>query len=219
MKKHQIVALIALVLGAGSNHVLASSATNIQVLGLFKNTAVLNIDNQRTVMHVGDKRQGSVRLLAANSEKAVFDVRGKRIELALSENQSIRTDLPSSGGHQAQLVSEGGMYAVTGAINGQLADFVVDTGASYVTMSQQQAKSLHLDYSKARAVSMNTANGKATAHVFTVDSVRIGGIELHNVEAAVMAGMSSGRILLGMSFLSQVNMKHGPGLMVLSERK
>jgi len=66
---------------------------------------------------------------------------------------------------------------------------------------------------------MNTANGKAAAYVFTLNSVRIGSIELHNVDAAVMADLSSSKILLGMSFLSQVNMKHGPGLMVLSERK
>jgi len=220
--KKTIYMLCATLLGTCSGQALASNAsaaTNIQVLGLFKNTAVLNIDNQRTVMRVGDKRQGKVRLLAADSEKAIFDVSGRRVQLSLAENQAIRTDLPSSGGHQAQLVSSGGLYSVPGSINGQLADFVVDTGASYVTMSLQQAKALHLDYSNARVVSMNTANGKASAHVFTVKSVRIGGIELHNVEAAVMGDMASSKILLGMSFLSQVNMKHGPGLMVLSERK
>jgi len=117
----------------------AAAATNIQVLGLFKNTAVLNINNQRTVMHVGDSRHGNVRLLAADSEKATFEVSGKRVQLTLAENQAIRTDLPSSGGHQAQLVSEGGLYGVTGAINGKQADFVVDTGARYVTMSIEQA--------------------------------------------------------------------------------
>jgi len=85
-------------------------------------------------------------------------------------------------------------------------------------MSPQQAKALRLDFSHARKIMMNTANGKATAHVFTVKSIRIGGIELHDVDAAVMDNLASSKILLGMSFLNHVDMKHGPGLMVLRER-
>ena len=65
---------------------------------------------------------------------------------------------------------------------------------------------------------MNTANGKASAQVFTIKSVRIGGIELHDVEGAVMSDLSSSKMLLGMSFLNQVDMQHGPGLMVLKQR-
>lgn len=221
MKKHQTAFFISLLFSAISAQALAmndSAGQNFKVLGLFKNTAVLNINDQRTVLHVGDKQHGNLRLLAANSEKAVFEIKGKRIELSLSDNDGIRTDLPVSGGHQAQLISNGGLYAVTGAVNGQLADFVVDTGASYVTMSPQQAHLLHLDYSNGKKVMMNTANGKATAHVFKIKSVRIGGIELHDVDGAVMSDLSSSKILLGMSFLDQVDMQHGPGLMVLKQR-
>ena len=221
MKNSLTALLIGLLGGAASAQVMAMNVNNgpdIKVLGLFKNMAVLMINDQRTVLHVGDKQQGNLRLLAANSEKGLFEIKGKRIELSLSENEGIRTDLPVSTDHEAQLISNGGLYAVTGAINDQLADFVVDTGASYVTMSPQQAQLLHLDYSSARKVMMNTANGKATAHVFTIKSVRIGGIELHDVEGAVMSDLSSSKILLGMSFLNQVDMKHGPGLMVLKQR-
>lgn len=222
MKKHQIAFFISLVLGAFSAQALAMNDGNsldVKVLGLFKNMAVLNINDQRKVIHVGEKVQGNMRLLAANSEKAVFEIKGRRIVLSMSESDAIRTDLPVSSGHMAQLISNGGLYSVTGVVNGQLADFVVDTGASYVTMSPQQAQMLHLDYrSNARKIMMNTANGKSTAHVFTVKSIRIGGIELHNVEAAVMNNLASSKILLGMSFLKQVDMQHGPGMMVLKQR-
>ena len=191
---------------------------NIKVLGLFKNMAVLNINDQRTVLHVGDTQHADLRLLAANSEKAVFEIKGRRVELSLSDGGAIQTNLPTSASHMAQLISNGGLYAVTGSVNGQLADFVVDTGATYVTMSPEMARHLRLDYRHGRQVMMNTANGKTTAHVFTINSVRIGGIELHDVDAAVTSGMSSSKILLGMSFLNQVDMKHGPGLMVLKQR-
>lgn len=221
MKKHQIAFFISLLCSAISAQALAMNdgySQDIKVLGLFKNMAVLNVNDHRKVMRVGDKLQGNMRLLAANSEKAVFEIKGRRIELSMSDTGAIRTDLPVSGGHMAQLISNGGLYSVTGAVNGQLADFVVDTGASYVTMSPQQAKALRLDFSHARKIMMNTANGKATAHVFTVKSIRIGGIELHDVDAAVMDNLASSKILLGMSFLNHVDMKHGPGLMVLRER-
>ena len=219
MKITQIAFFIALAFSAFSARATSEAGLpQIKVLGLFKNMAVLNINDERTVLRVGDTQNPNMRLLAANSEKAVFEIKGRRVELSLSDAGAIQTDLPVSGGHMAQLISNGGLYSVTGTVNGQLADFVVDTGASYVTMSPQQARELHLDYSSARLIKMNTANGKADAHVFTVKSVRIGAIELHNVTAAVMPDLSSQKILLGMSFLSQVDMQHGPGLMVLKQR-
>ena len=107
---------------------------------------------------------------------------------------------------------------MTGSVNGRLAGFIVDTGASYVTMSATQANALGLDFSNAQKVIMNTANGKNTAHVFTVKSIKIGGIELNNVQAAVMHNLSSDKILLGMSFLNQVEMQHKNGLMILKQR-
>lgn len=218
----QIACLIALFASGLSAEAMAVGnldAANIRVLGLFKNTAILNINDQRTVLRVGETQHAGLRLLAANSEKAVFEIKGKRFELSLSDGGAIRTGLPSSASsHMAQLISNGGLYSVTGAINGQLADFVVDTGATYVTMSPQMARHLHLDYRQGRQVGMNTANGRTTARVFTIKSVRIGGIELHDVDAAVTDGMSPSKILLGMSFLNQVDMKHGPGLMVLKQR-
>ena len=221
MKKYQTAFLISMLVSAVSGHALATvnhSAPDIKVLGLFKNAAVVNINEHRTVLRVGEKKHGNLRLLAANSEKAIFEVSGKTIELSLSNSEGIRTDLPVNSGHQAHLISNGGMYSVTGSVNGRLADFVVDTGASYITMSPEQARLLNLDYSNAKKVMMNTANGKATAHVFTIKSVRIGSIELHDVEGAVMYDLSSSKILLGMSFLGQVEMQHNAGLMVLKQR-
>lgn len=221
MKKYQAAFFLSLCVGASSGHALASvkhTAPEIKVLGLFKNTAVLNINDQRTVLRVGEQKHGDLRLLAADSEKALIEVAGKRLELSLSTGGGIRTDLPVNSGHSAHLISNGGLYSVTGSVNGQLADFVVDTGASYITMSPEQARRLNLDYSNAKKVMMHTANGKATAHVFTIKSVRIGSIELHDIEGAVMYDLSSSKILLGMSFLGQVEMQHNAGLMVLKQR-
>ena len=216
--KKQITTLFtsALLTAMGSQTFAATSTSvsEIQVVGLFKNAAVLNINNTRKLIRVGDNN-GIVNLLSANSDKATVEVGGKRYELAMAENTGIRVGLPSSNNAQAHLISRGGMYSVTGTINNQLVDFVVDTGASYITMNAQHAKRLRLDYSKAKKVMMNTAKGKTTAHVFNVASVRIGGIELKNVQAAVVHELESSKMLLGMSFLKQVEMQQKNGLMVL----
>ncbi len=190
-------------------------AAEIKIVGLFKDAAVLNINNQRKLVRVGDS-SGDVRLLAANSNKAMVEVAGKRFVLSMAENTSVRIGLPTVG-TQAHLISSGGIYSVTGSIDQQLAEFVVDTGASYVTMSPQNAKRLGLDYSNAQKVMVNTAKGKTTAHVFNIKSVRVGGIELRNVQAAVVHEFESNRILLGLSFLNKVEMTQKNGLMVLKK--
>lgn len=167
------------------------------------------------MVRVGDKR-GNVELLAANSNKAMLKVEGKRYMLSMADNSAVRVGLPAVGA-QAHLMSSGGMYTVTGSINHQLADFVVDTGATYVTMNEKHAKRLGLDYSKSQKIMVTTAKGKTTARVFTINSVRVGGIELHNVKAAIVNEFESNRMLLGMSFLRQVEMTQKNGLMVLKK--
>lgn len=199
-----------------SSQVLAAASEEIQVVGLFKNAAVLNINNERKLVRVGDSR-GDVRLLAANSDKAMVEVGGRRYVLSMADNSAIRVGLPVTNKPQAHLIAHGGMYTVTGFVNQQFADFVVDTGATYITMNANHAKRLGIDYSKAKKVMMNTAKGKTTAHLVTVNSVRIGGIELKNVTAAVVHELESDKMLLGMSFLSQVEMKQKNGLMILKK--
>lgn len=218
-KKRLTYFFLTAVITAMGSQVFAATTTptpNIQIVGLFKNAVVLNINNQRKLIRVGDKRS-EINLLAANSEKAMLEVEGKRYVLSMAENTGVRVGLPSATNAQAHLISNGGMYSVTGSINQQLVDFIVDTGASYITMNAQHAKRLRLDYSKASKVMMNTAKGKTTAHVFTVASVRIGGIELKNVKAAVIHELESSKMLLGMSFLNQVEMRQKNGLMVLKK--
>lgn len=220
MNKKQTAIILSILglFGMNMNAGAITSLDDIRVVGLFKDAAVLNINDQRKLLRVGSSHR-DIRLLAANSEKAMIEIQGRRLTLSMAGIQPIQIGHKSeAGSHQAHLISNGGLYSVTGSVNGQLADFVVDTGASYITMSAARADSLRLDYSNAQKVMMNTANGKTTAHVFTIKSVQVGGIELENVQAAVMHNMDDQKILLGMSFLGKVDMQHNNGLMVLRQR-
>jgi aspartyl protease family protein len=212
------ISSLLLTMGLSATAATAATMTDvaeIRVVGLFKDAAVLNINEQRKLLRVGSEHQ-NVRLLAANSSNAMVEYHGKRYTLAMS-SAPIRTGFKSSGA-QAHLMSNGGTYSVSGSINGRMTSFLVDTGASYVTMSAYRAQSLGLDFTNARKVMVNTANGKTTAHVFRVKSVMIGGIELKNIEAAVIHNMPDDKVLLGMSYLSKVEMEQKNGLMVLKYR-
>lgn len=212
------ISSVFVTLGLSATAASAATTTDIEeirVVGLFKDAAVLNINEQRKLLRVGAVHN-DIRLVAANSSKAMVEYHGKRYLLAMS-SQPIRTGLKSSGA-QAHLMSNGGTYSVSGSINGRMTSFLVDTGASYVTMSAYRAQSLGLDFSNARKVMVNTANGKTTAHVFRVKSVMIGGIELKDIDAAVIHNMPDEKVLLGMSYLSKVEMEQKNGLMILKYR-
>ena len=91
-------------------------------------------------------------------------------------------------------------------IAGMSAPVMVDTGASLVTLSFEQADRLGLrpPPSAFRYVSQ-TANGRTFFAKITLPSVRIGGIELNDVVAAVaMQGALGQEGLLGMSFLGRL---------------
>jgi len=65
---------------------------------------------------------------------------------------------------------------------------------------------------------VSTANGDARVYVVSLDSVKVGDIELHGVDAAVLEGDSPPTVLLGMSFLSRLDMQHQGDVLVLKQK-
>ncbi len=221
MKNYKILSLVlAMAINAISAQLSAATIpaiSDIQVVGLFKGAVLININNERKLVRVGDSSSG-IHLYEADSKQARVEIDGKCMVLSMAEHMPIQIGLPSASNVQAHLLSNGGTYNVTGSINNRVTDFVVDTGATYLTISASLAKRLGINYQHAQKLMMDTANGKATAHIVTVNSVRIGGIELNNVKAAVMNDLSTNKVLLGMSFLSKVEMTQKNGVMILKKR-
>ena len=125
MKLHQIALTITIsVLSALSTQTVASNTAHseIQVVGLFKDAAIISMHHQQQMMRVGDEKH-DVRLLAANSQNALVEYHGKRMLLGMAETAAIQVGLPEPTHAQAHLIASGDMYNVTGSINDQLADF------------------------------------------------------------------------------------------------
>jgi aspartyl protease family protein len=93
----------------------------------------------------------------------------------------------------------------------------VDTGATTIALPASDAIRLRIDYRKGRAGTVNTAAGPTTAYAVTLESVRVGGIEMLGVEAVVIEqGLSVA--LLGNSFLSRTDMRLEGQTMTLTKR-
>ncbi|MFD1197438.1 TIGR02281 family clan AA aspartic protease [Brucella gallinifaecis] len=98
--------------------------------------------------------------------------------------------------------SANGHFEVNGRVNGARVHFMVDTGASSVVLSKEDAERAGIDTSMlAYNVPINTANGRATAASINISTLQIGDIERHNIRAMVtQEGLMTGS-LLGMNFL------------------
>ncbi|HZD20576.1 MAG TPA: retropepsin-like aspartic protease, partial [Burkholderiales bacterium] len=94
---------------------------------------------------------------------------------------------------------------------------VVDTGASAVVLSAADALRLGIDWHKGARRTMQTANGPTAGYLVKLDKVRVGGIELHDVDGVILEqGMGVG--LLGMSFLNRLEMRRDGDSMTLTRR-
>ena len=111
----------------------------------------------------------------------------------------------------------GGHYTTIGTINGQVTSFLVDTGATSVSISQIEAEKLGLRYLYGKRIVTQTANGLVPAYQFQLTSVRIGDVEVRDVEAIVIPGVMS-HVLLGNSFLNRFGMRRDNEVMTLELR-
>lgn len=98
--------------------------------------------------------------------------------------------------------NKAGHYVTSGYINGKEVVFLVDTGATDVSIPAHLAPQLKLEAGRTGLV--NTANGVIRVAQSRIDTLRIGDIVLHDVKANLNPGMQDDHILLGMSVLRQL---------------
>lgn len=107
-----------------------------------------------------------------------------------------------------------GHYVASGWINGSPVVFLLDTGATDVAIPEAVADRLRLQR-EGGAVSQ-TANGPVAVWQTSLDSVRLGAIDLDGVRAAIVPSMgASDPVLLGMSFLRRLEFSQRDGQLTL----
>jgi aspartyl protease family protein len=195
----------------------AALATDVQFVGRFGDkAAILAIDGAapRTVK-VGERRDG-VGVLRVGPDSATVEVDGGRRVIRL---QAGSRAAPASDARQMVVLSADarGHFYSEGRVNGGSVRFVVDTGATSIVLSARDADRLGIDYHKGVVGRLLTANGPARGWRVKLDRVRVGAIELQQVDA-VVTDFGADVALLGMSFLNRVDLRRDGETMTLTRR-
>jgi len=195
------------------------SVDKVLVLGLFKDKAVVMLDNKRHVLSVGESTPEGVKLISANSQEAVLEINGEQDTYTLGSRIGVNFKKPGKGATVTIAPDDRGSYHVNGSINGFQVDFLVDTGATLISMNRIQARRIGINYKlEGEEATSQTASGPATIYRVNLDRVRIGDIELRDVAGAVHDGDFPAVILLGNSFLSKLKIYREGQLMILEKK-
>ena len=193
-------------------------AQSVSMAGSLGSRALLVIDGKPRQIAVGSTVDG-VRLVSVTGNDAVIEVQGKRVTVQLGGAPANLGGTASEGtGDRIILTSEsGGHFVTSGTINGRTARFVVDTGATNITMGQAEADRLGIDYKNGQRGMTNTANGAVPAYRVSLSAVRIGDVQVYNIEATVLPAPMP-FVLLGNNFLTRFQMRRENDVMRLQAR-
>ncbi len=195
---------------------MAVPAADIALVGLLPGKALVVIDGgKRQTLAVGAKTEEGVKLLSIEPGAAVFEVDGKsrRIQIGQSVVSSASNEKPV-----LSLIADArGHYTMQGSINGTSMNFLVDTGATFVSLGAADAKRAGIDPRKGTPGITQTANGQTRVWKVRLNSVKIGSISLSNIDATVHE-QDMPVVLLGMSFLNRMDIRRDGQSMTLTQR-
>ncbi len=192
-------------------------AADVGLAGLFPGKTLLTINGgPPRIVAVGVKTEEGVKVISIEGETATLEVDGKKRVLRVGQN--VASQASGSGSASAVLTADNkGHFLTTGNVNGTSVRFLVDTGASLVSLGASDARRLGIDASKGQPGIANTANGQTMVSRVKLDTVRVGEIVLNNVDAMVHQ-QDMPFALLGMSFLNRMEIQQDGQTMTLKKR-
>ena len=198
--------------------VCSAQAVDLSLAGVFGGKAVLVVDGgaPRTLA-VGARSPEGIRLLSVDRDSAWVEVEGRRVQLRIGEN--VASSRSSDAGAVAIHLNADsqGHFLSDGAINGTPVRFLLDTGATVIALGRSDALRANIRTASAPVMTVQTANGVVRAWRVKLASVKLGGVTLSNVDAAVME-TDMPHVLLGMSFLNRMDMQRTGQVMTLRQR-
>lgn len=211
-----IAAMPHLVVSLALSMASPAEAVDLRVVGVSPTRAVISINGAAPrAIPIGHRTDEGVRLVALDGDTATFDIEGKRRTLRVG--QYVGTTSPDQSQRVVLAASGGGHFIAEGRINGATVRMLVDTGATAIAISTEDARRFGVRYHDAPRGLVNTANGSRAVWKVMLDSVAIGAITINNVEAMVLDGGLT-MPLLGMSFLSRTNMQREGETLTLVKR-
>lgn len=196
----------------------AVAVDKVQVLALFPGKAMLSVDGRQRILANGQSSPEGVKLISATPSEASVFFNGETRVLGLGS--AVNANYQEHRARAVHIVRDAsGSFVVNGAINGRAVSFLVDTGANVIAMSESEARRLNIPYKTVgKPAAVSTAGGMVQAWAVNLNTVKVGEIGLSNVAAVVVQGNSPTQVLLGMSFLGQLQIQHKSNLMTLKGR-
>lgn len=193
-----------------------AQAQSVALTGVLGQRALLVVDGAGPrSLAVGETWRG-VKLVALQGEQAELEIAGRRSSVRLGASP-VAMAAPAGGRRIVLQADSRGHFSGQGRINGQLMEFMVDTGASTVALGAAEADRLGLAYRAGRPVRLGTANGTVQGWAIQLASLRIGETELSDLDAVVVP-QPMPYVLLGNNVLARFQMSRGPQQMVLEQR-
>ena len=138
------------------------------------------------------------------------------LDHAHNPNRHADSLVRGDGGHEVVLQrNRYGHYVASGTINGQPVTFMLDTGASDISIPAGIAERLGLK--RGPEMTYQTAAGPAVNYLTRLDRIAIGNIALHNVRASINPNVDDDEVLLGMSFLGRVEINQKGDTLTLKQ--
>lgn len=199
----------------------AAHAESVALAGMLGSKALLIVDGSAPKsVAAGETHQG-VKVISTSGDQAVIEQAGKRVTLRVGDAPvSTGGSGGMAGGKGNRIVltaSSGGHFMTAGQINGKAVQFMVDTGATSVAMSAQDAERAGINFKAGQPVNMSTANGVTQGYRVKLSSVRVGDVEIYEVDAVVIP-QPMPFMLLGNSFLTRFQMTRENDQMTLVKR-
>jgi len=194
------------------------SAQDVGLAGIMGSKAMLMINGaEPQTVRLGESLDG-VRLLSIQGDQVIVEIGGKKRPLRVGQH-AIGTGAPGGDGSGKIIMTADhqGHFYTTGVINGTSVRFLVDTGATMISLGASDARRLGLDFNRGQKAMTQTANGQAVVSKVQLDTVRIGDVTLHNVDALLHQNEMP-IALLGMSFLNRMEMQRDGSTMTLKKR-
>lgn len=202
-------------LTAGLFPVLAA-AQEVGLAGIMGSKAMLMVNGgEPQAVAIGQSLDG-VKLLSVQGDQVIIEVGGKKRPLRVGQHAIGISNGDGSGKIIMTADGQGHFYA-TGTINGTSVRFMVDTGATMISLGATDAKRIGLDFNRGQKVLSQTANGQTVVSKLQLDTVRLGDITLHGVDAVIHQNEMP-IALLGMSFLNRMEMQRDGSTMTLKKR-
>ena len=200
--------LLLLVLIAASP---AAHAQSVALAGMLGSKALLVVNGSAPKTVAAGETHEGVKVISTTTDQALIEQSGNRFTLRLGDapvHMGGAKSGGSSGGRGNKITltaGSGGHFMTAGQINGRAVQFIVDTGATTVAMGALDAERAGLNYKSGQPVMMSTANGVAQGYKIKLDSVRVGDVEVFDVDA-VVTPQAMPFMLLGNSFLTRFQM-------------